>query len=656
MGVDGRVSPQPPEELLGSTLGTCTLERILGRGGMGVVFLAQQSRPRRQVAVKVLLLSSLADAHRRGRFLERFRREADAVAALEHPNILPIFEYGEQADLAYLVMPYVPGGTLRDRVIRKGPLPLLEASSFVAQAAAALDYSHARGVIHRDVKPHNMLLYPDKRLVLSDFGIAKLAQAAAEEGGKASDLTTLGRVVGTPDYMSPEQAMGKQVDARTDIYSLGVVLYYLVTGRLPFVAPQPVAVVAKHVSEAPPPPRQFRPDLPAAAEAVILRALAKDPDARYRTAGELARAYRATLPSVTLPVEPAERRPTANPPPAAPVPGNAPPAAPFPATPKKTERPAERPPERPAGQPAKPQAAQPVQQPPAQRPQERVPAPPANAGVPAPARPPVQPPAVQPARPVQPPPPRRRWSALVVTLLVLTLVAGGVYAATRASKSTPPQVVVTKTVGPSATSAPTHTPTLMPSPSATSTSTPTPTATTPPLYQADQLVPQNGDLPAGTTLTSSITSTTPADFAQNNPGRVVNPTSGFNWNKNIASTIDKGGSAYLFVTIDQFASANDAHNYYLQVIGHLASTKAFQVGDEGIEGQCCDNSPTSPNIFYREKNVTVLLVVSSDQQALLDGENLAKKLDQHVRPAGVTRAPFLTTLGPTWLSARSAAK
>src|SRR5690348_7576664 len=126
MGLDGGVSQRSPEELIGTTLGTCTLERVIGRGGMGVVYLAQQSRPRRQVAVKVLMLSWMSDSHRRERFLERFRREADAVAALEHPNILPVYEYGEQEDLAYLVMPYVSGGTLRDRIVRKGALPLLE--------------------------------------------------------------------------------------------------------------------------------------------------------------------------------------------------------------------------------------------------------------------------------------------------------------------------------------------------------------------------------------------------------------------------------------------------------------------------------------------------------------------------------------------------
>ncbi len=305
MGRDAGASEhRTPEELVGAVLGTCTLERILGRGGMGVVYLAQQSRPHRQVAVKTLLLSMMPDPERRSRFLQRFRREADAVAALEHPNILPIYEYGEQPDLAYLVMPYVAGGTLRDLVQKRGPLPLPEVSGFLTQAAAALDYAHTHGVIHRDVKPQNMLLYPDQRLMLSDFGIAKVAEQAASSDDDAAtlpQLTTMGHVVGTPDYIAPEQAMGQTVDARADIYSLGVVLFYMVTGRVPFAGAQPMTVAAKHVSEPPPPPRQFRPDLPAAAEQVILKALAKSPAERYSTAGEFARAFRTALSKATQP-------------------------------------------------------------------------------------------------------------------------------------------------------------------------------------------------------------------------------------------------------------------------------------------------------------------------------------------------------------------
>ncbi len=161
-------------ELLGRALGTCTLKRLLGRGGMGAVYLAQQSRPRRAVAVKVLLPGVVMDQKTRAAFLARFRREADAVAALDHIHIMPIYEYGEEEELAYLVMPYVTGGTLREVLERRGTLPLPEATTIIEQAAAALDCAHAQGIVHRDLKPGNMLFHADGRLLLADFGLAKV--------------------------------------------------------------------------------------------------------------------------------------------------------------------------------------------------------------------------------------------------------------------------------------------------------------------------------------------------------------------------------------------------------------------------------------------------------------------------------------------------
>ncbi|HEY7347814.1 MAG TPA: protein kinase [Ktedonobacterales bacterium] len=562
MGIDAGTSEQRlPEDLLGSVLGTCTLERILGRGGMGVVYLAQQSRPHRQVAVKVLLLSLMPDASRRTRFLERFRREADAIATLDHPNILPIYEYGEQADLAYLVMPHVTGGTLRDRVERKGPLPLAEVAGFLAQMASALDYAHTHGVIHRDVKPQNMLLYPNKRLMLSDFGIAKVAEQAAadEDGPTLPQLTTMGHVVGTPDYIAPEQAMGHPVDARADIYSLGVVLFYLVTGRVPFVGPQPMTVAAKHVSEPPPPPRQFRSDLPPAAEQVILKALEKDPAARYRSAGELSRAFRAALPS-TLPEPPKTT------------------AAPSPQAVAAAERA---------------------------------------------------------LRQKQPPKKSRsgqRWLAILITSLLLILAAGGGYAAIRSNQ---PQPTAGPTTAPTKATTPTGTPsTETPTTGVTVTPAPTspPTST---LYQAEQFLPQPGDLPAGTQATSPQIATTPQQFQDLNLPLAVDPTSGkYNWQKEAYVEVDQNGSAYLAVAIAQFSQAAGAQSYYADVAKLIQNPQTQNIGQQAIDGLCCGSSAADYNVVFQDQNVVaIMLAVASSDQAKSDGLNLAGNMDKHVHPA-----------------------
>ncbi len=579
MGMDaGASQQQTPETLVGRTLGTCTLERVLGRGGMGVVFLAQQARPHRQVAVKVLLLSLMPDPARRTRFLQRFRREADAVAALDHPNILPIFEYGEQTDLAYLVMPYVGGGTLRDRIERKGQLPLAEVAGFLSQAAAALDYAHGHGVIHRDVKPQNMLLYPDKRLMLSDFGIAKVAQAAAEEEGQVSpQLTTFGHVVGTPDYIAPEQAMGHTVDARADIYSLGVVLFYMVTGRVPFIAAQPMTVAAKHVSEAPPAPREFRPDLPTEAEKVILKALAKNPAGRYHSAGEFARAFRAALPSQTVQASPAQPRRTAQP-------------APMPI---------------------------PAEQAPEIRREEKS----ARPGVTTPPRAPVS-------------PPGHRLRNVMLALLAILLAAVGAYAAIKGITKRPDGV--TATVTSVASKGPSSTQTLTPTLTPTSTNTPTPTNTpVSVVYQANKFEAQQGDLPSGTTIFDTETSMTADQFHKWNYGRVVDPTQGYGWQENIFEQLDRNGSNYLELSIDQFDTAADAHRYFQDVIPHFKQTQQHPIGQEEIDGLCCDTNPTDYNVFFRDQNVTVIIdvVVTGSPQANQDALNLGAKMDHHVHPS-----------------------
>ncbi len=169
-----RSQPGQEDTLLGQTIGTCTIQRLLGRGGMGVVYVAQQSRPRRTVALKVVLPDLFPTTEQSCEFFARFRREADAIAALDHINILPIYEYGEQGQLAYLVMPYVTGGTLRERLRTRRVLPLSEVIAIVEQIASALDYAHRHGIIHRDLKPANILFHADGRVLLTDFGIAKV--------------------------------------------------------------------------------------------------------------------------------------------------------------------------------------------------------------------------------------------------------------------------------------------------------------------------------------------------------------------------------------------------------------------------------------------------------------------------------------------------
>jgi hypothetical protein len=244
---------------------------------MATVYKSYQPSLDRYVALKVLP-AHLTDEPG---FAERFRREARAVAKLEHPHILPVHDYGREGDLTYIAMRYVEGGTLKELLGKPLELPLVV--ELIGQIAEALDHAHEHGVIHRDVKPSNVLLHRGNWTLLTDFGVARMVEGT-------QDLTGTGVGVGTPAYMSPEQGQGKKVDRRNDVYSLGVVLYEMLTGRVPYEAETPLGVVWKHVNEPLPLPRIITPEISKGVERTVLKALAKSPDHRYRSAGELARA------------------------------------------------------------------------------------------------------------------------------------------------------------------------------------------------------------------------------------------------------------------------------------------------------------------------------------------------------------------------------
>lgn len=264
-------------------LGSYELLRRLGEGGMAQVYLARDVRLGREVAVKVLDRKLAA----RPGFRERFMREARVAAALDHPNIVPLFDFGD-AEALYLVMPYVSGGSLQD-LLPRAPLPIGEVVTYGSQIADALEYAHQRKLVHRDVKPANMLVHADGRLMLSDFGLAKIVHATH------SSQTPRNRPdAGTPEYMAPEQVVGAS-DARSDIYGLGVVLYLLLTGRLPFNGASSHEVMQAHLYKEPKPVRRYNSSVPVAMEAVVMRAMAKQPAERFQRASELGAALLSAL-------------------------------------------------------------------------------------------------------------------------------------------------------------------------------------------------------------------------------------------------------------------------------------------------------------------------------------------------------------------------
>ena len=332
-------------KLVGTQLGKYQIQATLGKGGMGMVYAGYDPLLDRKVAIKVLAPHLVWEEG----FVERFLREARAAARIKHPNIVTVYDVGQEQDQFYFVMEYLEGQTLADHIRQRGALPPEEALAILRPLADALDYAHEHGLVHRDVKPANIVVGDGLRVTLTDFGIARAAQETR--------LTSTGTIMGTPEYMSPEQAWGEEVGYETDLYSLAIVAYEMLSGQVPFSGTTPHAVLYKQIHEPPPPIRESRPDLPEGVETVLARALAKEPGKRHGTAeafvGELdsALAWKLAAPSdeemtmllatdeapppPTLPEEeptmllPAEETPT---PPAQP--------APTPATPIPEQTPA----------------------------------------------------------------------------------------------------------------------------------------------------------------------------------------------------------------------------------------------------------------------------------------------------------------------------
>ena len=312
------------DNLVGKQLGKYQIQAALGKGGMGMVYIGYDPLLDRKVAIKVLAPHLVWEEG----FVERFLREARAAARIKHPNIVTVYDVGQEQEQFYFVMEYLEGQTLADRIRQRGPLPPEEVLSILHPLADALDYAHQHGLVHRDIKPANIIVGDGLRVTLTDFGIARAAQETR--------LTTAGTIMGTPEYMSPEQAWGEEVGNETDLYSLAVVAYEMLSGKVPFSGTTPHAVLYKQIHEPPPPIRESRPDLPTGVETVLALALDKEPGKRYRTTaafvGELDSALAGKLlatpeetPTLLLAAEeapPPPRQPASSP--ATPAPQQAP--------------------------------------------------------------------------------------------------------------------------------------------------------------------------------------------------------------------------------------------------------------------------------------------------------------------------------------------
>jgi eukaryotic-like serine/threonine-protein kinase len=263
------------DTLIGTVFdGRYRIIRKLGAGGMADVYLAEDQELGRRVAIKILNDRHAADDS----FVERFRREAKNAAGLSHPNIVSIYDRGEAEGTYYIAMEFLDGRSLKELIVARGPAPVKIAVDYARQTLAAVGAAHRHGIVHRDIKPHNVLVGGEGRLKVTDFGIARSG---------ASQMTEVGSIIGTAQYLSPEQARGAPVDQTSDLYSVGVVLYEMLTGQVPFTGDTPLEIAMKHLSEVPTPPSELRPEVPHDLDSVVLRALAKEPSERYQSAEEM---------------------------------------------------------------------------------------------------------------------------------------------------------------------------------------------------------------------------------------------------------------------------------------------------------------------------------------------------------------------------------